>query len=94
MTLTKDLSEYLIDELIYIREQVRLEKNYELSDKIRNYLDDNSTFVFDTPTGQEVYHYPNRTRQEIVEEINKNSRADRVFNSWLYSINCSINKDN
>ena len=45
-----------IDSLIDLREFARSNGNYELSDKIRNKLIQNSVFIIDTKEGQEVYH--------------------------------------
>ena len=44
------------DELLEWREEVRKNKDYKLSDKIRNILDERLVFVFDSKDGQEVYH--------------------------------------
>jgi hypothetical protein len=51
-----NLNQTLTDELTDIREQARLNKNYALSDAIRNELDARGSFCFDNPNGQEVYH--------------------------------------
>jgi hypothetical protein len=51
-----NLTETLTDELTDIREQERLNKNYALSDAIRNELDERGSFCFDNLNGQEVYH--------------------------------------
>lgn len=91
--LKEDLSEYLIDELISIREEVRKLKNWKLSDKIRDYLDSKSVFIFDTLEGQEVYYYPsnlNITRDILIKRIQDKQRAEKTFNAWLYSMNEKI----
>ena len=93
--LKEDLSNYLIDELVDIREIVRKNKDWKLSDKIRDYLDSKLVFIFDTPNGQEIYYYPsnsNITRNKLIESINTKSRAEKNFNAWLYSVNESITK--
>jgi len=71
-----DLTEKLTDELVYIREQARLNKDYKLSDEIRNELDSRGSFVFDTKYGQVVYHIGSGYKRD---ELNK-SDLDRIFN--------------
>lgn len=51
-----ELSNYTIEELIYMRSESRTNKDWNLSDEIRNYLDEKLVFVFDDKTGQEVYY--------------------------------------
>jgi len=85
-----DFESKYIDELIDIREEARAEKNWELSDKIREYLDSKSTFIFDTKEGQEVYHTNTMSRNELIKRIQKNKNAEKLFNSWLFSVNASI----
>lgn len=51
-----DLQQILTDELIDMREQSRIDKDYTLSDQIRNELDSRLVFVFDHPEGQVIYH--------------------------------------
>ncbi len=52
--------EYLhIDQLIDIRKEARINKDYKLSDEIRDYLDSKLVFIFDHSDGfQEVWHCP------------------------------------
>lgn len=47
-----------IDELLERRYLARENKDWKLSDEIRNYLDSKFVFVFDTKEGQEIYHMP------------------------------------
>lgn len=44
------------DELVYLREIARQDKDFQKSDEIRNILDSRGSFVFDTKDGQVVYH--------------------------------------
>lgn len=75
-----------IDEIIDKRHEARINKDWELSDKLREELDSKNVFVFDTLKGQEVY-YPAKqtTREELVNKINTEKRADKIFDAWLYS---------
>ena len=72
----------LTDELIAIREQARTDKNWLLSDEIRKELDTRNCFIFDGPTGQEVYHMTKpMTRDEMIS-----IRKEMDFNfktSWI-----------
>lgn len=82
--------EKYIDEIIGDREKARIEKNWALSDEIRNYLDSKNIFIFDTKNGQEIY-YPTikKTRQQIEFEMKEDIRLNKIFDAWLYSIlNC------
>ena len=80
-----------IDELIAIREEACRLRNWVLSDGIRDYLDTKKVFVFDTPNGQEVYHRNDGSREDLIKEIKKEQSAQRLFDSWLYSMRSSIN---
>ena len=53
-----------IDELVDLRNEAREQKNWKLSDEIRDYLDTKHTFIFDTNEGQVVYHGQEKTRQD------------------------------
>lgn len=75
-----------IDELVCIRKRAREKRNWVLSDQIRAYLDTKHTFVFDTNEGQVVYHDLSKTRQELIENIKKESRAERMFNAYLTTV--------
>ena len=80
-------------ELIEIREQARVEKNWILSDQIREYLDTKHSFIFDTKNGQVIYHcLSNMTRGKLIQNLNKDIKANKQFDSWLYSIRSSILK--
>lgn len=52
----KQLSNTNTDELVYLREIARQDKDFKKSDEIRNILDSRGSFVFDTKDGQVVYH--------------------------------------
>ncbi|WP_223551841.1 hypothetical protein [Aestuariivivens sp. NBU2969] len=82
-----DFENRYIDELIAIREEARECKNYNLSDKIRNYLDSKHIFIFDSANQQIVYHRKKGSRQDLIKEIKKEQRAEKLFYAWLYSIN-------
>lgn len=59
------------DELVYLREIVREQKDFKLSDEIRNILDSRGSFVFDTKYGQEVFHLGSGyIREEVVKNYN------------------------
>ena len=88
------------DELIELREKARLDKNYKLSDEIRNILDERLCFIFDTKEGQEVYHLPYSyfkfkdkfehtkimsNRQFVEYRIKKDILADKYLESWIYT---------
>ena len=90
-----ELNNKYISELIEIRKKARANNNYALSDEIRNYLDDKESFVFDTKEGQVVYHeLKGMTRSKLIEKINREKQANKLFDAWLYSMNKSegINK--
>lgn len=80
-----------IDELIEIRKNARQNKDWILSDKIRTYLNGKQVYIFDTEEGQIVYHRKNQTRNGLIDKIQQESRAKKLFDAWLYSINTSIN---
>ena len=90
-----ELDNKYISELIEIRKKARANNNYALSDEIRNYLDDKESFVFDTKEGQVVYHeLKGMTRSKLIEKINREKQANKLFDAWLYSMNKSegVNK--
>lgn len=84
-----DLQNKYIDELIDIRKESRQNKDWVLSDRIRNYLDSKHVFIFDTKNGQEVYHRIKGTREEIIIEMQKDRDAEKRFDSWLFSTRAS-----
>ena len=53
---------------------------------LRDYLDSKSVIIFDTKEGQEVYNEINKTREELVKEINVSTRSEALFSSWLFSM--------
>lgn len=73
----------LTDELLDIREKSRLERNYTLSDLIREELDSRGSFVFDHPHGQVCYHL---CGSEIDRDwINRNRKeVDRSFETHIW----------
>lgn len=87
-----DFESKYIDELIEIRKEAREEKNWVLSDQIRDYLDTKHIFVFDHKEGQEVFYRKSGTRTEMISELQKDRDAEKLFESWLYSIKSSIKK--
>ncbi len=91
-----------VDELIFFRDKARNDKDWKKSDELRDYLDNKLVFVFDTKSGQEVYHlnenffkFKNKklitlamnNRQYVELQIKKGIASDNNFNAWLYSIN-------
>lgn len=91
-----------IDDLIYIRSQARENKDWEQSDSIRNYLDNQLIFVIDTKNGQEVYHlnkdyfkykdknletFAMTNRQYLEHNIKKEINANKNFDAWIFSKN-------
>ena len=79
-----------IDELIDMRRHARADRNWELSDEIRSYLDTQNIFIFDKLNAQIIYHRKKITRNEVINEIKSEQRAEKRFEAWLYAINSSI----
>lgn len=73
-------------ELVYKREIARQNKDFTESDRIRNILDSKGVIIFDTIDGQEVHYTVNKTRQQVIDKINKDKRAENIFDAWLFSI--------
>jgi hypothetical protein len=85
-----NLDDYYIDELVDIRSKARNNKDWELADKLRNYLDTKSVIIMDTKSGQEVHYLlKNQTREDLVNSINIERKAVAQHDAWLYSINKS-----
>tara|TARA_R110000772_G_scaffold20466_2_gene56770 strand:- start:73942 stop:75174 length:1233 start_codon:yes stop_codon:yes gene_type:complete len=80
----KDIPEKYIDELIYIRDKARNNELWELSDKIRDYLDSKGSIVYDTKDGQEVYH-GQENRKSSDKKIADDKRSNKRFDAWLYT---------
>lgn len=78
--------------LVYQREIARENKDWALSDQIRDELDKRHTFVFDTEDGQVVYYEIKGTRQDLIDKLNTNKRAEANFDAWLFSMKSKINK--
>ena len=74
-----------IDELIALRAEARSAKNWQLADDIRDYLDSKHIFVFDRADEQVVYHRTQGSRQDLIDQIKKENRADKLFEAWLFS---------
>jgi len=89
-----------IDELLYIRQQAYINRNYELTDQIRSYLDDQLVFTFDFKEGQEVYHlcidhFRFKNKKEETEKMNnrkyveyiikRDKRAESNLDAWIFS---------
>lgn len=87
-----------VDELIDLRATLRAQKQWKPADDIRDFLETKYVFVFDAVWGQEVHHlnaaYFKRkdrfgetrsmsNRKYVEHRIAMELRADRVFNSWL-----------
>ena len=85
-----DFKTKYIDELIFFREEARLKKDWKLSDDIRDYLDKKHVFIFDNREEQVVYNRSHGTRQDLVNQLKKEQRAQKLFDTWLYSIQNSI----
>jgi hypothetical protein len=81
-----NLEALYIDELVALRQGARVEKNWQLADEIRDYLDSQHSFVFDTKDGQVVYHRAEGTRSELVVQLKDQARSEKRFDSWLYSL--------
>lgn len=94
-----------IEQLIYERSLARLAKNWGKSDEIRNTLDNNLVFVFDTKVGQDVYYLTDgyfkrqdkmietiglSKRQYVEYRIKQEIKANANFDAWLFSINQRI----
>jgi len=85
-----DFENKYVSELIDIREEARTNKDWKLSDEIRDYLDTKESFVFDTKDGQVIYHeLKGMTRDKLIEKINIDKRAYKMFDAWIYSIRSS-----
>ena len=85
-----------IDELIELRKEARLNKDYKLSDEIRDYLDNKLVFIFDQPDKtqkvlflSEIYFKGMgkefKNKRKYVEYRESKEKTDEEFESWLYS---------
>lgn len=89
-------------ELIDIREECRKNKDFKISDDIRDYLDHQLLFVFDSKDGPDIYSlyesYFKRkpenmsNRQYVEKRIKDDIRAEQQCDAWIYSIQQSIIK--
>ncbi len=83
-----------IDELIYLRQLAREQKDWAKSDEIRDSLDTKLVFVFDTKQGQEVYFlnqaYFQRKPEDMSERTyieylkQRDMKANAYFDNWLH----------
>ena len=87
-----NLKNKYIDELLHLRVEAREKKNWELSDKIRKLLDDRCVFVFDTDNGPIVYHKKDSTREKLILQLKKETRAQKLFEAWLHSVNGNLQR--
>ena len=84
-----DFKNIYVDELIELRKEAREQKNWILSDSIRDYLDAQHIFIFDDVEGQVVYHRSHGTRLDLFKELNAEARAEKMFDAWYLSIKAS-----
>ena len=93
-----------IDELISMRIVARQNKDWQLADELRNYMDNKLVFIFDVKDGQDVYWLNHayflskdkfletlamNNRQYVEYRIKRDIRAENNFDAWLYSMNNS-----
>ena len=81
-----------IDELIDFRKKARENRNWALADRIRHHLDQRHSFIFDTENGQVIYHEPGLTRKQLILKLRREARAEKLFESWLYSVKASFSR--
>lgn len=89
-----------IDVIIEIRHEARKRKDWGLSDELREVLDLNNVFVFDTKEGQDVYYLTPEyfkwkdklietvglsKRQYVEYRIKRDIRAENNFDAWLFT---------
>lgn len=82
-----DLQNSYTDELIDLRMKARQSRNWRLADEIREHLDARHVFIFDGEDGQIVYHKTSGSREDLIRSLKQESRAERIFDSWLFSMN-------
>jgi chaperone required for assembly of F1-ATPase len=79
------LDKLCVDEILEIRKLTRQNKNWKLSDEIRNYLDDKLIFIFDSNDFQDVY-YLNDKYFHVIDKIEKihniKFSSKRKFVEW------------
>ena len=80
------LSYKLTDELVHLRELARANKDWKLSDEIRDELASRGSFVTDTKDGQEVVH-TRMAKDEYHRALSITKKADAAFDAWLFSMN-------
>lgn len=91
-----------IDMLIDERATARLSKQWKRCDEIRDLLDGYLVFIFDAPEGQRIYYLTEKffirkkegtTHRTFLEQwIQTESRAEHLFNAWLFTINQQRNE--
>jgi hypothetical protein len=78
---------YHIDELIEMRAKARENKDWELSDEIRDYLDSKSVIIMDSKDGQIVYNeLHGTTRQDVVDREERDRQAEARYEAWIYTM--------
>ena len=99
-SLKMDFENKYIDELIEIRKDARENKDWKLSDEIRNYLDGKLVFVFDTKDNegkqfQEVHYLTEGyfEKAERIENIhNIKFKTKREFVEWSIKQDIQLEK--
>jgi cysteinyl-tRNA synthetase len=85
------LDQYYIDELVDVRRKARDAKMWDASDRIRSYLDSKSVIIMDTKNGQVVYYEKKgTTRQELIDKLEDERRAESNHEAWLYTMRQSM----
>jgi hypothetical protein len=84
-----DFKNKYVDELIELRKEAREQKDWLLSDSIRDYLDAQYIFIVDGVDGQIVYHRSHGTRLDLIKELNAEARAEKMFDAWYLSMRAS-----
>jgi hypothetical protein len=89
-----ELNKLYIDEILAIRKIARDRKNWKLSDILRNYLDNELTFVFDTKDFQDVYYFTGKYFDNI-EKIERlhNIKFDTLRKFVEWNIKNDINSE-
>lgn len=98
-----NLDEIKPELLIEARAEARKNKEFTTCDIIRNHLDEKLIFIFDTKDRQEIYYltegYFNKNdynseamskRQYVEKRIQRDIRANKNFDAWLFSMKNKI----
>ena len=81
-----NLDDYYIDELVDIRRKARDTKNWELADRLRDYLDSKSVIIMDSKEGQVVYYELKGGRSDLIKRLEDDKRAIANHEAWVYSM--------